>query len=101
MVKSTQGGSSDRHHINQVKGRHAKSVFFTQKQLYHLPYRNYDRTAIFVMFVLQGAEYLKKTHFATVYREMSYYVPFLNPEKVTDQTTCLSSYSIKENIQSF
>lgn len=47
-VKSNQGGSSDHHHIDQVKGRHAKSMFFTQKQLYHLPYRNHDRTASFV-----------------------------------------------------
>lgn len=86
MVETNKGGSSDRHHIDQVKGRHAKSVFFTQKQLYHLPYRHYGRTAIFVIKCLRP-EHLKKMHFATVYREMPYYVHFLNLEKVTEQTT--------------
>lgn len=48
-VKSNQGGSSDRQHIDQVKGKHAKSTSFTHKQLYSLLHRNYDRTATFVI----------------------------------------------------
>lgn len=92
-VKSNQGGSSDHHHINQAKGRHAKSMFFTQKQLYHLPYRKHERTASFVIKCLRSKGKNtsgKCTLQLFIVRCHSIYL-FWCRKKVTDQTTCLSS----------